>query len=96
LGYIIEYIGGSANKTNIQEKGKGSKTGLLAAILFAILILAVGQKNLSELADYLIPGNKVVTKDALSGFVRDVQDGDSFKDAITTFCKEIIQNGEGE
>lgn len=41
----------------------------------------------------LLPGNPDVTERAVCTFVSDLSEGESFKDAITAFCMEIIENG---
>ena len=43
---------------------------------------------------FLIPGNPVVTTAAFSGMVEDITTGDSVRQALLSFCKEVIVNAD--
>jgi hypothetical protein len=61
-----------------------------------ISIIAVTAAILCRLGmfDFLIPGNKEVTKDAFQTMVEGVQEGNSVKDAVVAFCEEILAGAE--
>ena len=43
--------------------------------------------------DFLIPGDAVVTKTAMSNFVSDIRGGEQVVDAFAAFCKSVLQGG---
>jgi hypothetical protein len=44
--------------------------------------------------DFLIPGDREVTKEAFNTMVEDVREGESVSEAITAFCEEIFAGAE--
>lgn len=44
----------------------------------------------NELKNFLIPGDPQITSAAFSSLTEDLQAGESFKNAVTAFCREII------
>ena len=91
MGFSVQYgPDGSFErewKRKLQKKRrKGFGIAAIIVLLSAVLFLQKRQ-NLDEL---LIPGNPEVTKAAYMQFSEDLREGDSFREAITTFCQEIF------
>ena len=56
----------------------------VAGIALAVIIFH------NELKNILIPGDPQITSAAFSGLTEDLQAGESFKNAVAAFCREII------
>lgn len=94
MGYRITYA--SFGEENKMPANKRRNSVIAAGILVAALILgafAVKHTGLRWVQEYLLPGDPAVTAAALEGFAQDLKEGESIKDAITTFCREIMENG---
>ena len=97
MGFRIEYSQGEGRKVPIEEKSKSQPAVKRIAILvLACVFLFIGAQNISSVEEFLIPGEPEVTKAAFSSFIDDLQQGSSFRDAITVFCREIIQNAQNK
>lgn len=95
MSYTIQY--GSSGKLeddwNVQyrrEKGHIIKRVLLCILGLAFLI----SLKFETVQNFLIPGDAEVTKAAFFQFTEDIQSGEQFKDAVYTFCREIIDHAE--
>ena len=95
MGYRIQY--GKTTKFEntasplVVKKVAVVKTAVAVGILMLIVLLG----NFGFL-DFLIPGDKEVTKEAFCAMLEDVREGDDVKTAITTFCAEILDNADYE
>ena len=87
MGYRIVY--GKQEKWKFPKK----KTLLLvfAAMAMVVMLWPAGRNALRE---WMLPGDTEVTSQALQGLAADLSDGESLGDAVTAFCKEIIQGGQ--
>ena len=91
LGYSVHYgLDGKAERTWKNRVKKRKYQGWVAVIL--VVLIGVGAMSTREetLEKLLIPGDPEVTKGAYIQFTEDLQEGDSFREAITTFCQEIF------
>ena len=95
MGYTIQY--GPAGKAEAAWHAKRRKKAgaILAvcvlAVVFAAMVLSGG---FEEIKNYLIPGDPEVTQAAFAQFTEDIRQGDTVGDAITAFCREIIDGAE--
>ena len=91
MGYQINY-GPVKTKNSIRKKDKTVRVLLLAICIIALVIgLQVsGAGNL--LWKWMLPGDPEVTGAALDTMVQGLKEGSSVGDAITAFCREIIDN----
>ena len=85
MGYSIQYSPQTNRKFPVKTK-KNSATWLLTGV--AVLALLLGGWRL------LLPGDPETTRAALSHLVDDVRAGESVGDAVTAFCREIIDGEE--
>lgn len=94
MGYRITYE--SFGEERKMPANKRRNSAIAAGILVAALItgaFAVKHTGLRWVQEYLLPGDPAVTAAALEGFAQDLKEGESIKDAIITFCREIMENG---
>lgn len=88
MAYRIQYSE-IMKKETIQET-TNKHTFMLRLVAVAILILTLTLLSKTGKLDYLIPGDKAVTKQAFSTMVENVKAGDAMDTAFTAFCKDII------
>lgn len=94
MGYKIMYA--SFGEEKKQPKEMGLRNKVTAVVLIAVLLLGamtVKNKGLRWVKDYLLPGDPAVTAAALEDMVTDLKEGDSFYNAVTAFCREIVAHG---
>ena len=95
MGYHIQY-GQTMVKEEIKSKSYSKRTkyivGIAATVaLCMIFVWAGGTKWLRAL---FIPGDPDVTQAAFAGFVSDIRSGSSMGEAVTGFCREIIEGAK--
>ena len=59
-------------------------------LLVAAILLGIAWVRYNGIPDFLIPGDKEVTVSATKNMVDNLQNGISFNDAVTAFCREIL------
>ncbi len=93
MGYRIQY-GQTLQKVEIRETGHRSKRRVLPIVLILGCLACVGlfMSQPDFLRDIILPGNAEVTETALINLAEDVRSGETVKDAIAAFCREIITN----
>lgn len=64
-----------------------------ALLLFTLLTNLYWPEGRAALLDILIPGDPEITAAAFSGMLEDVQAGEDITNAVTAFCREILDNG---
>jgi len=95
VGYTIQY--GPAGKAETAWHAKRrKKSGAVLAVCVLVIVFAVLalSGNFEQIKNYLIPGDPEVTKAAFAQFTEDIRQGDTVGDAITAFCREIIEGAE--
>ena len=90
MSYQIQYESAKNDKYPMRLNRK--RPGLLMYTAIAVIIGLI--MSVPKLHEYLIPGDPDVTSAAFSQLVSDMQSGESFGDAVTAFCREIITNAE--
>ena len=91
MAYKITY---SPEKAYLYPQGKKEKRNIIGKwIIAAFLIVGFLWIRLNGIPDFLVPGNPEVTKEAASVFLEDLQEGVRMYDAVTTFCKTILNDG---
>ena len=87
MGYTIQYSPESNKKYPLNKKPRNLGRVLLLLLISVALFFAV--KYRTVIFRSLLPGDPDVTADALRGLISDMREG-SASDAITAFCREII------
>lgn len=93
MGYCISYED-SGLKKPIRKHNKFQKTAILklGMIVTSVLFILTLHQS-SDLRRLFLPGNKQITERAIVELVESLYQGEKFDEAITTFCREIIDNG---
>ncbi len=91
MGYVMEYGCGVAVKLPLKKK-KRKILPIMGAILAIVLVLTVQMLPgvRASLWKHLLPGDAAVTAQALQTLAADLQEGESFSDAVTAFCQQIL------
>ena len=89
MAYRIEYDSGGAKRQEVRKKRFPVAWVLLCAGAAILMIPGVR----TAVWQWLLPGDGAVTAQALGELVTDLHAGESFGDAVTVFCREIIAHG---
>ena len=95
MGYRIEY--GDRAAVRKERKGRSLLTRIVTVACILSLVagaLAVKHAGLTWVTDFLLPGDPAVTAAALENMVESIREGEPWGDAVTAFCREIIENAE--
>jgi hypothetical protein len=90
MGYRINYVK-NAQKIGILSQGTIHKNGKWKYIVIVCGLLLAALLN-QRLRYIFLPGNPQVTERAIFEFAADIKKGESFSEAITAFCREILDN----
>lgn len=93
MGYRVEY--GPHRKKDAPRRWSHLKIQILTTVF--LLIFAFGVREIwpegdAKLKELLLPGQPSVTESAFENLVADLKEGDSLGDAVTAFCREIIEH----
>ena len=94
VGYCIEYEGAEHYSFSSNRKNGLRRKICLAVVAIALAVSVIFPAAKEKLVSLLIPGNDAVTIQAVEELVTDLQSGDSTKDALTAFCRTVIENGQ--
>ena len=93
MSYRIQYgppqKGEPADRLFSKGAGRWIAIAMLAAVI--VFILASPQAT-AALRGFLFPGDPEVTQAAFSEFIQNIKGGDPVGQAVTTFCREIIES----
>lgn len=95
MSYRITYT--SFGEEKKRPAGNRKWTGVMAAVLVIALVfgaIAVKNTGLRWVQNYLLPGDPAVTAAALEGMIEDLKNGDSLGNAVTAFCREIVDHAD--
>ena len=95
MSYQIAYPGTNHMEQNYTQRTKKNKifpvVVILCVTILAVLVYTLG---LDAVSSFLIPGNDAVTVAAFEQMQADLKGGMPVKDAVTVFCKEIIESAD--
>lgn len=95
MGYKIMYSPEDNSKYPMRKPTKSRSRWIIPLLLVAVLILALGRPHLrTKLEDWLVPGDTDVTKAAFAAMVGQLREGENAVDAVTAFCRMIIDGSE--
>ena len=94
MSYRIRYA--SSQPLSTMQKKHHLQIPIAALLLIAaILVLrCVFPEETQRLAEAVIPLSRESTQEALAAFAEDIKAGESFGDAATAFCLEIIHEAD--
>ena len=94
MSYAVEYHFGVTAIKPIVDHSK-SRRSIPVRILCLLLILTIFLSAfLICRTDFLVPGDKEVTKAAFRSLLQTVEDGTDIQSAVTAFCKEVIDGAK--
>lgn len=94
MGYQIMYSPEDNHKYPAYKPVRKNKW-VIPAVLTAVLLAAAARPQVrSALENWLIPGDKDVTKAAFSLMLEDIRTGEPVSQAVSAFCREILENGK--
>lgn len=90
MGYRITY-GQNVIKSKLPPDRRTVvlRKWIVSALACLALVLALSSKTVRH---YLLPGDPVVTERALHELASDLRSGEKVSDAVTAFCREILDN----
>lgn len=97
MGYRIQYDPKMNRKFQARASHttrKGWSAAIILILAFVLVVGFVGMDGGSKLKSWLLPGDAEVTEAALSEMMDNIRAGESFSDAVTAFCMEIIENAQ--
>lgn len=95
MAYRIVY--GPMPKGTCPERRSTFRFHLLTAVFLLLFVLLVRQawpEGTERLRSVLLPGEPGSTEKAVQVLLTDVQEGEPIGDAVTAFCRQIIENGQ--
>ena len=95
MPYRIDYLSGGTRRRPLHTKLP--RTAVKTAIIILALIagaLTVKIIGLPWVQEVLLPGDPAVTAAALENMTDGLRSGDSLVEAVTAFCREIIDNAQ--
>ena len=93
MAYFVEYDTKMTKTYFRAAKINRKRRGRLIIVLLLVTVLgcsAVCYKDV--IMTYLLPGDAAVTAAALDSMVDGIKNGQDLGNAVTAFCREIIQN----
>ena len=91
MAYKIDYI--PVGKRRYFAHHNVSAWLFPTAVILALLAVFFAVSMQRGSTDWLLPGDPTVTKAALTELIEDLKAGEHFGDAVTAFCREVIQSG---
>ena len=96
MGYKIMYSPEDNNKYPTGQSGRKHKWLLPVIIILALLMSIRTAQVRDRLEEWIIPGNDQITKAAFSVMIDEIRTGEPVTEAVTAFCRVIIENGNTE
>ena len=88
MAYRIQYSPESIKRYPCKPNRKQTKKYKL--IVICLILAAALWVRTTGIPDFLLPGDKEVTRAAAETLVKNVKQGSSMTDAVTVFCQEIL------
>ena len=89
MAYKIDYIPVGKRQYLKNRKTPEWLFPTIAVLAFFAVVLALTAHYGST--DWLLPGDPAVTRAALIDLIENLKAGEQFGDAVTAFCREVIQ-----
>ena len=88
MSYCIRY----ETKKHPWQKRHNHRKIIIAIGCFCMILLLIGYLGIGKMGN-LLPGDPHVTAQALENMTDSLASGEPLKDAIVTFCQEILDHG---
>lgn len=94
MGYQIMYSPEDNHKYPT-IKSRRKHRWLIPVVISVALFISAGIPKVRNHLEYLlIPGDTQITKAAFSAMLEQIKTGEPINEAVTAFCREIIENGK--
>ena len=94
MGYRIDY-GKTLTKQIIMDSNPAKQKRHLGKwIVVWCVLLSLALLGKCGCLDFLIPGDKEITKHAYATMIEDVREGKEIRNAVTAFCAEILNGAK--
>ena len=90
MKYKIEYSPETAHLYPQKNEKKRKSAGNWLIVVF--LVAAILWVRLNGIPDFMIPGNKEVTRHAAATLMENLQEGSTMNEAVTVFCQTILEH----
>ena len=87
MGYKVQY---GVNRHERRNRRALLRKWVIAILLDVILVTAWVMDMRGTLYEALLPGDPVVTASALENLRQDLASGEPLGEAVTAFCREVI------
>ena len=91
MGYQISYENGGSRKSVPDKPVMRKRKRIVYVFILSVAIAFVVLLQNKSTRRYFLPGNPTVTEAAIENFVESIQSGAGIGDAVTTFCREVIE-----
>ena len=92
MAYQINYSPESSSR--YPQSQKKYHIDWVKCTVLCLLLLTALWVRINGIPDFLIPGDPQITRSAAETMVADIRAGEKLENAVTVFCKEIL-NGAG-
>lgn len=95
MGYRIVYESAIVKKTKIRRV-TSPKQYIIIGSLVLLMLLSICWLgwNKTNIRRYLLPGDPDITGAAIEELIEEIRSGTSVTDAVSAFCKEIVDHAE--
>ena len=97
VGYRIVYTWDDHKITRVGKQGNRIRI-MTACFFLCFLMLAkmIWSEGTAALREHLLPPGNSIAQEAFSRMLTDLREGERVEDAVTGFCRFVIENSEGE
>ena len=93
MGYQIHYGRNRVVKTISEKKPEHiTKSRICTLVLLAVIIMCLVIWKVEPLKKVFIPGDTQITSTAVAHLTKALKEGEPVGDAVSAFCREIIDN----
>lgn len=90
MGYRVEYGPAPEKVPSFFVKNRVWMMTAIFLMLFALAVKLFWPEGTAALCQVFLPGESGTMQSAISGLIDHLQSGQTFSEAMTVFCKEII------
>lgn len=95
MGYCIVYGHEPKQKSGHKRNDLRFRTLIAASILlFSLIVRLTWEDGAEKMRQILLPGPLSAAEQAFSELIADVREGERVSDALTVFCKEILDEAD--
>ena len=94
MAYQIQY-GQTAMHIKLEDDRKKKSSPWIKSLIPVLVVLFLAYLlNTDSVQEFLIPGDKEITKAAWSQMTQSLEDGEPLTEVFRTFCSEIVHKSD--